>query len=69
MRLYTELLDDEVELDLVAIPGGTFWMGSSGKEGSELWKETPRHQVRLSPFLVGQFPVAQLQWRVVVEIF
>jgi formylglycine-generating enzyme required for sulfatase activity len=40
-------------------------MGSSGKEGDSFWKETPRHQVRVSPFLIGQVPVTQRQWRVV----
>lgn len=45
------------------IPGGAFVMGSAA---SAAWsgdgEETPTHEVRLEPFLIGQFLVTVEQW-------
>jgi len=58
-----EELGNGVTLDLVQIPGGTFRMGSPSGEGDN--DEKPQHEVRISPFLLGKYPVTQAQWRVV----
>lgn len=62
---YTEDLGNGVKLTLMLIPAGEFWMGAPEDEpGSEDY-ERPRHLVKVSPFLMGRFPVTQAQWRVV----
>jgi formylglycine-generating enzyme required for sulfatase activity len=44
---------------LIAIPAGDFWMGDKNGEGG-----TPRHQISLLAFEIGQFPVTNSQyWR------
>jgi len=56
---FSEKLGNGVTLDMVKVPGGTFQMGSSESN------ESPRHPVKVSPFLMGKYPVTQAQWRVV----
>jgi formylglycine-generating enzyme required for sulfatase activity len=52
------------------IPAGTFWMGSNYSRLSPALRESwdfnaePRHQVQLSKFYLGQFPVTQQEFRV-----
>ena len=57
-------LGQGVTLELVAIPGGTFWMGSPDGEGEK--DEHPRHQVTVAPFYMGKYPVTQAQWQAVM---
>ncbi len=57
---YTDDLGNNIVLDMVAIPGGSFRMGST--EGSA---EQPVHQVTIAPFFLGRYPITQSQWRVV----
>ncbi|MTJ54268.1 SUMF1/EgtB/PvdOfamily nonheme iron enzyme [Anabaena sp. UHCC 0253] len=49
-----------VILEMVAIPGGKFLMGSPEGEGD--YYEKPQHQVTISPFYMGKYPVTQAQW-------
>jgi formylglycine-generating enzyme required for sulfatase activity len=60
-----EDLRNGISLELVEIPGGEFWMGSPEKEERS---ERPQHQVKVSPFLIGRYPVTQAQWRVVASL-
>ena len=64
LQNFTVDLGQGVTLELVAIPGGTFWMGSPDGEGSDA--ERPRHQVTVAPFLIGTYPVTQAQWQAVM---
>jgi formylglycine-generating enzyme required for sulfatase activity len=51
-------------LELVAIPGGEFMMGSlDEKERHE--DERPQHLVKVPPFFMAKYPVTQSQWRYV----
>jgi hypothetical protein len=77
-RCFIEDLSYDVKLEMVEIGGGEFWMGSSEAEAqaafaeakryyegaNEAWykAEVPRHRVKLSPFLMGKYPVTQSQW-------
>ncbi|MFN0086166.1 MAG: SUMF1/EgtB/PvdO family nonheme iron enzyme [Blastocatellia bacterium] len=61
-RLIEELVPGVV-LELVEIPGGAFNMGSADSEGAD--DERPRHEVAVSPFSMGRFPVTQEQWEIV----
>jgi len=59
-KCYTQDLGNNIFLDMVAIPGGSFRMGST--ENSD---EQPVHQVTIAPFFLGRYPITQSQWRVV----
>ena len=66
----------DVPLELMPIPGGTFWMGQTEAETKQLKKEygendwinwaLPRHQVTVPPFWMGKFPVTQAQYEAVM---
>jgi formylglycine-generating enzyme required for sulfatase activity len=55
---YTEhLVDGKIQLDMVAIPGGTFFMGSPDNEKGRSTDEGPQHPVRVRPFWMGKTEV------------
>ena len=72
-QYYTENLGNGVELDMVLIPGGSFWMGTEDEEIERLCKtydveyyfkaETPQHKVTIPTFFMGRYPITQEQWR------
>jgi len=64
-KAYTEVLSEDVSLTLVLIPAGDFRMGTLKDEPNSLSSERPQHQVTVSSFLMGRYPVTQAQWRVV----
>lgn len=53
-------------IDMVAILGGTFCMGSSEKK-SQL-SELPKHEVSIDHFLMGKYPVTKQQWKAVAML-
>ena len=63
----TEDLGDGVNLEMVAIPGGAFEMGSLDGEGIPS-DERPQHRVMLAPFWTGKYPVTQAQWRTIATL-
>jgi formylglycine-generating enzyme required for sulfatase activity len=63
-RQFAESLGGDVVLEMIAVPGGTFSMGSP--QGSGYADEHPQHQVTVAPFLMGKHPVTQEQWAAVV---
>jgi formylglycine-generating enzyme required for sulfatase activity len=63
--LFTEQLTADVGLDMVAIPGGTFLMGSPIYEPERQPNEGPQRQVNVSPFFIGAGPITQAQWAAV----
>jgi len=63
-REFVEDLGQGVHLEMIAIPGGLFWMGSRAGEGYD--DERPQHMVRVPPFWMGKYPVTQAQWRAVM---
>jgi formylglycine-generating enzyme required for sulfatase activity len=62
---YTEVLGEEIDLDMIAIPGGSFTMGSPDDELKRRPSESPQHDVTLQPFYLGRYAITQAQWRVV----
>jgi formylglycine-generating enzyme required for sulfatase activity len=57
-RAYTETISDSnVRFDMVAVPGGVFWMGSPEAEKGRCADEGPRHPVRVRPFWMGKCEV------------
>ena len=63
--LFTEALPAGAGLDMVAIPGGTFLMGSPVYQLERRANEGPRHEVTLRPFFIGASPITQAQWAAV----
>jgi formylglycine-generating enzyme required for sulfatase activity/uncharacterized caspase-like protein len=61
---FTLNLDDKVQLELIAIPGGSFWMGLPDGEGYA--SERPRHQVTIAPFWMSKYPITQAQYQAVM---
>ena len=69
---YAEDLGNGVTLDMVAISGGSFWMGTEDEEIERLCKtydsdwfknESPQHKVNVANFFMGRYPITQAQWR------
>ncbi len=55
-------------LELVAVPGGTFTMGSPEAELQRATDEGPQRDVNVPAFLMGKYPVTQAQWKAVVAL-
>jgi formylglycine-generating enzyme required for sulfatase activity len=66
-KAYCQVLPGGADLWLMLIPAGEFMMGAPKDEPDSSIRERPQHQVQVSPFLMGQPPVTQAQWRSVVE--
>jgi formylglycine-generating enzyme required for sulfatase activity len=54
---YVEKLADRVSFEMIAIPGGTFLMGSPDTEKHRKKDEGPQHPVQIKPFWMGKFEV------------
>ena len=63
---FRENLGNGVTLDMVAIPGGTFLMGSPNSEAGRRGSESPQHSVTIAPFHIGKFAVTQAQYQAIV---
>lgn len=77
-QYFTEWLDENTPLEMMLIPGGTFMMGQTEAEKTELIRligtkdyqhryitELPRHLVTVQTFFLGKYPVTQSQWQVI----
>jgi formylglycine-generating enzyme required for sulfatase activity len=62
------LLDvgDALPLHMVLVPGGTFLMGSPDDEPERQELEGPQHEVSVSAFFMGRYPVTQAQYETVM---
>ncbi|MBD2777598.1 formylglycine-generating enzyme family protein [Iningainema sp. BLCCT55] len=65
---FTKDLSNGVILEMVAIPGGTFWMGSHEPEVRQYPNEGPQHLVSVKPFLISKYPITQAQWEAVAYL-
>jgi formylglycine-generating enzyme required for sulfatase activity len=61
---FLEDLGNGVALEMVAIPGGKFLMGSPENEEGRGSQESTQHEVTVPPFFMGKFQVTQKQWKV-----
>ncbi|MCA2668663.1 MAG: SUMF1/EgtB/PvdO family nonheme iron enzyme [Dolichospermum sp.] len=75
-RYYTQDLGKGITLEMVAIPGGTFLMGTEDEEIERLVKkfnwegfrrERPQHEVTVPPFFMGKYPITQAQWKAIAS--
>ena len=53
-------------LDMVELPGGTFWMGSAEDDEQAYDNEKPRHAVTVSGFAIGRVVVTRRLYREVM---
>ncbi len=53
-----------IQLEMIAIPGGKFLMGSPAGEGAD--DEKPQHEVAIAPFYIGKYPITQEQYEAVM---
>ncbi|NET62043.1 MAG: formylglycine-generating enzyme family protein [Symploca sp. SIO2E6] len=67
-NFFTEDLGNGVMLEMVAIPGGFFDMGSPVTEEDRFDNESPQHPVDIKPFYLGKFTVTQAQWKAVAAL-
>jgi formylglycine-generating enzyme required for sulfatase activity len=58
-----EDLGKGIFLEMIAIPGGKFMMGSDEYD----W-EKPIHEVTVSSFYMGKYPVTQEQWQAIAQL-
>ncbi len=62
LQSFVEDLGNGVKIEMVAVTGGTFQMGSEAGEADE----NPVHQVTVSAFAMGKYEVTQAQWQAVM---
>jgi len=58
---FTLDLGNKVKLEMIAIPSGSFWMGSP--DGVGYGNERPRHEVAIAPFWISKYPITQAQYQ------
>uniref|UniRef100_UPI0035C93E87 SAV_2336 N-terminal domain-related protein n=1 Tax=Plectonema radiosum TaxID=945768 RepID=UPI0035C93E87 len=67
-QYFIEDLGNGVQLEMVAIPEGSFIMGSPADEAERREDESPQHEVTIAPFYMGKYPVTQAQWQAVAAL-
>jgi formylglycine-generating enzyme required for sulfatase activity len=67
-QYFSEDLGNGIILEMVAIPGGTFLMGSPETEEGYSTDESPQHWVTVQSFFMGKYPVTQAQWQAVANL-
>ncbi|AUB35962.1 Formylglycine-generating enzyme, required for sulfatase activity, containings SUMF1/FGE domain [Nostoc flagelliforme CCNUN1] len=67
-QYFIEGLGSGVKLEMVAIPEGSFLMGSPEDEPERYSDESPQHQVTVSAFFMGKYPITQAQWQAVASL-
>ncbi|MEC4813225.1 MAG: SAV_2336 N-terminal domain-related protein [Scytonema sp. PMC 1069.18] len=67
-QCFIEDLVNGVQLEMVAIPEGSFLMGSPEDEPKRSSSESPQHRVTIQPFFLGKYPITQAQWQAVASL-
>jgi formylglycine-generating enzyme required for sulfatase activity len=62
-KYFKEDLGNNITLEMVQIPGGSFMMGSLESEKGRTQDESPQHQVNVPGFSMGKFVVTQEQYQ------
>ena len=73
---FTEMLPDEVALEMISIPAGEFMMGSDGYDDlkhdyylqylPDHDAASPMHKVKVQAFCMGKYPITQAQYEAVM---
>lgn len=67
-RHRVETLEGGIILEMVAIPEGSFSMGTPREEEGWHISQNPQHSVTVKPFFLGKYPVTQAQWQAVANL-
>jgi formylglycine-generating enzyme required for sulfatase activity/tRNA A-37 threonylcarbamoyl transferase component Bud32 len=67
-QVFTETIANGITLEMMAIPGGSFVMGSPDTESEREKNEGPQHRVNVAPFFMGKYEVTLAQWRAVAGL-
>ncbi len=62
-EFFKQDLGNNISLEMVSIPGGTFMMGSPENNS-----EKPIHQVNIAAFSMAKYPITQAQWEAVLAL-
>ena len=65
-RQKIENLGNDIKLEIVYTPGGSFIMGSPEDEAKRNRSEGPQHQVTLQPFYMSKYPITQNQYQAIM---
>ncbi|MFM7447267.1 MAG: formylglycine-generating enzyme family protein [Leptolyngbyaceae cyanobacterium] len=66
-RYFVETLGNDIGLDMILIPGGTFTMGSPEDEPERSDREAPQHSVTVPQFFMGRYPITQAQYQAMMS--
>jgi formylglycine-generating enzyme required for sulfatase activity len=67
-QFFLEQLSDEVGIQMMLIPEGSFNMGSPEDEQERSPSEEPVHLVKVPSFFMDKYPVTQAQWKIVASL-
>jgi formylglycine-generating enzyme required for sulfatase activity len=56
---------EEIGLDMIAIPGGSFTIGAPKDEPGSRDNEQFQQEITVQSFYLGRYPITQVQWRLV----
>ena len=62
---FTQEVED-INFNLISLPGSVFLMGASENEEGHFDNECPLHSVNVEPFLIGKYPITQKLWKKVM---
>ncbi|MGB8691748.1 MAG: bifunctional serine/threonine-protein kinase/formylglycine-generating enzyme family protein [Microcoleus sp.] len=65
-QVFTDNLGNGITIDMIAIPGGSFVMGSPSTEAGRDNDEGPQRTVTVAPFFMGKYEVTQAQYQAVM---
>ncbi|NES87080.1 MAG: formylglycine-generating enzyme family protein [Moorea sp. SIO2B7] len=57
-----------VPLEMILIPPGSFTMGAPESEEQSNGWERPQHNVSISLFFMGRYPITQAQWKAIAKL-
>ncbi|MBE9182958.1 formylglycine-generating enzyme family protein [Oculatella sp. LEGE 06141] len=61
-KFFPESLDEQVNLDMVAIAPGHFKMGTTRSERDRKAQDYPQRSITVQPFFMSKYPITQSQW-------
>ncbi|MEG4344390.1 bifunctional serine/threonine-protein kinase/formylglycine-generating enzyme family protein [Microcoleus sp. A003_D6] len=65
-QVFTETIANGITLEMMAIPGGSFVMGSPNTQAGRSNDEGPQHTVNVTSFFMGKYEVTQEEWEAVM---
>ena len=62
-EFFAEDLGNDIKLEMIKIPGGSFKIGSPETELQRISSESPQHTVNVPSFFMGKFAITQAQYQ------